>query len=42
MTIVLRCGDTNTFFPAEKDGGLLVDTDLAETLPAFFKEIKKE
>jgi len=33
----LRYGNTNTFYLA---GGLLVDTDMAGTLPAFFRAIK--
>ena len=33
----LRYGNTNTFYLA---GGLLVDTDTAGTLPAFFRAIK--
>ena len=36
----LRYGNTNTYFiPADK-GGLLVDTDYAGTLPAFYKALK--
>ena len=35
--IKLRYGNTNTFFI----DGLLVDTDYAGTLPAFYREIKK-
>ena len=38
--IKLRYGNTNTFFISETDGGLLVDTDWAGTLPQFFKAIK--
>ena len=39
--IQLRYGNTNTFFIPGADGGLLVDTDYAGTLPAFYKEIKR-
>lgn len=38
--IKLRYGNTNTFFVEGTRGGLLVDTDCAGTLPAFFKAIK--
>ena len=38
--IKLRYGNTNTFFIPGTDGGLLVDTDWAGTLPLFFKAIK--
>ena len=37
----LRYGNTNTFFLRGKDGGLLIDTDYAGTMPAFFREIKR-
>ena len=37
MITKLKCGNTNTYFA----GGLLIDTDYAGTLPAFYKEIKK-
>lgn len=37
MIAKLKYGNTNTFFI----NGLLIDTDYAGTLPAFFKEIKK-
>ena len=40
MTI-LRYGNTNTFFIEGNDGGLLVDTDYAGTLPAFYKALKQ-
>lgn len=36
----LRYGMTNTFFIRGKNGGLLVDTDYAGTLPAFYQAIK--
>jgi hypothetical protein len=38
--IKLRYGNTNTFYIPGSDGGLLVDTDWAGTLPLFFKAIK--
>ena len=38
--IKLRYGNTNTFYIPGADGGLLVDTDWAGTLPQFFKAIK--
>ena len=38
--IKLRYGNTNTFYIPGTDGGLLVDTDWAGTLPQFFKTIK--
>ena len=38
--IRLRYGNTNTFYIPGTDGGLLVDTDWAGTLPQFFKAIK--
>ena len=38
--IKLRYGNTNTFFIPGAEGGLLVDTDWAGTLPQFFKAIK--
>ena len=37
---VLKYGNTNTFFLPGDSGGLLIDTDYAGTLPAFFKSIK--
>ena len=40
MTI-LKYGNTNTFFIEGNDGGLLVDTDYAGTLPAFYKALKQ-
>ena len=40
MMIKLRYGNTNTFFIPGAEGGLLVDTDWAGTLPQFFKAIK--
>ena len=35
--IKLRYGNTNTYFV----DGLLIDTDMPDTLPAFFQELKK-
>ncbi len=37
-TVMLRYGNTNTFFIP---GGLLVDTDYAGMLPAFYKALKE-
>lgn len=39
--IILKYGNTNTFFVEGNDGGLLVDTDYAGTLPAFYKALKQ-
>ena len=39
--INLRYGNTNTFLLHEAASNLLIDTDYAGTLPAFYKEIKK-
>ena len=36
----LKYGNTNTFFIRGTAGGLLLDTDYAGTLPAFYREIK--
>lgn len=41
MTIRLKYGNTNTYFVRGTGGGLLIDTDYAGTLPAFYKELKK-
>ena len=38
--IKLKYGNTNTFFIPGDNGGLLVDTDVAGSLPRFFKAIK--
>ncbi|MBQ0101262.1 MAG: MBL fold metallo-hydrolase [Firmicutes bacterium] len=38
--IRLKYGNTNTFFIKGEKGGLLLDTDYAGTLPAFYKAIK--
>ena len=40
--IQLRYGNTNTFLIPGRQGYLLVDTDYAGTMPAFYKEIKKD
>ncbi len=40
MLTKLRYGNTNTFFIKGTGGGLLIDTDYAGTLGAFFKAIK--
>ena len=37
----LKYGNTNTFFVEGSHGGLLVDTDYAGTLPAFYKALKQ-
>lgn len=39
--IKLKYGNTNTFFIHGDNGGLLVDTDAAGSLPRFFKAIKE-
>ncbi len=41
MVTRLRYGNTNTFFVRGARGNILVDTDYAGTLPAFYREIKK-
>ncbi|MBR0374632.1 MAG: MBL fold metallo-hydrolase [Mogibacterium sp.] len=41
MVQKLRYGNTNAFFIKGETGGLLVDTDYAGTLPAFFKAAKR-
>ena len=41
MVSKLKYGNTNTFFIQGTNGGLLIDTDYAGTLSAFYKEIKK-
>ena len=40
MTFKLRYGNTNTFLVPGNSGYLLVDTDYAGTLPAFYKALK--
>lgn len=42
MLTKIRYGNTNTFFIKGKGAGLLVDTDFAGTLPAFYKAIKAQ
>ena len=43
MQIVkLRYGNTNTFLLRGESGSLLIDTDYAGTLPAFYKAIKQQ
>lgn len=37
----LKYGKTNTYFVKGSKKGILIDTDMAGTLPAFFKEIKR-
>lgn len=37
---LLKYGNTNTYFVKGSSGGILIDTDWAGTLPAFFKAIK--
>lgn len=39
--IKLKYGNTNTFYIPCHSGGLLVDTDYAGTMPAFYKTIKQ-
>ena len=39
--ICLKYGNTNTFYIPGKGGGLLVDTDLAGTLQAFYRALKQ-
>lgn len=41
VAIKLKYGNTNTYFVRGKNGGLLIDTDYAGTLPAFYKALKK-
>lgn len=38
----LKYENTNTYFVRGTSGSLLVDTDYAGILPAFYKAIKKE
>jgi len=40
MTIRLRYGNTNTFLVPDRSGYLLVDTDYAGTMPAFYRALK--
>ena len=39
--VKLKYGNTNTFFISGREGGLLVDTDYAGTLPAFYQALKQ-
>lgn len=41
MITRLKYGNTNTYFVRGKNGGVLIDTDYAGTLSAFYKELKK-
>lgn len=41
MVTELKYGNTNTFFVKGTKGGLLVDTDYAGTMPAFYRAIKE-
>lgn len=40
MITKIKYGNTNTFYVSGTNGGILVDTDWAGTLPAFYKAIK--
>lgn len=40
MVSILRYGNTNTYFIKGTDGGILVDTDWAGTLPGFYRALK--
>ena len=40
MITELRYGNTNTYFVRGTSGNLLIDTDYAGTLSAFYREIK--
>ena len=37
----LKYGNTNTYFLQGTCGSILIDTDYAGTMPAFYKELKK-
>lgn len=41
MTLKLKYGNTNTYFVQGTNGSLLIDTDYAGTLSAFYKALKK-
>lgn len=41
MVTKLKYGNTNTFFVRGLSGNLLIDTDYAGTLPAFYRAIKE-
>ena len=38
--ITLKYGNTNTYYLKGKQGGLLIDTDYAGTMPGFYRAIK--
>lgn len=40
MVIKFKYGNTNTYFVRGRSGGLLIDTDYAGTLFAFYKSLK--
>ena len=40
MTVKLKYGNTNTYYIPGRGGGLLVDTDYAGTLGAFYRALK--
>ncbi len=40
MVTRLKYGNTNTYFVRGTSGGLLIDTDYAGTLSAFYKVLK--
>lgn len=42
MITKIRYGNTNTFYVSGTNGGILVDTDWAGTLPAFYRVIKNK
>ena len=42
MVTKLRYGNTNTFLVRGSRGNILIDTDYAGTLPAFYKSIKEQ
>ena len=41
MITKLKYGNTNTYFVNGVNGGLLIDTDYAGTMQAFYKALKK-
>lgn len=42
MVQLIKYGNTNTYYVKNDDVGVLVDTDWAGTLPAFYREIKRQ
>lgn len=42
MTVKLKYGNTNTYYIPGRGGGLLVDTDYAGTLGAFYRALKQK